>query len=210
MDKQFILGTRKIDLQPGARIVRREELNVLYDADEIISKAAQAAERIEQKAQEDYQRRYEEGFAQGQEEGKSEYAMKIMEMVMTQLDSLEGLERQLTEVVISSVEKLIGTFDKQELAVRIVRKALAAVRGEKRVLVRVSLQDEPAVRADLQPFLLTPDGSSGYLEVRGDPALNQGDCMLETSLGVVEAGLSSQLALLSKALRERTGEQHGA
>ena len=153
MDKQFILGTRKIDLQPGARIVRREELNVLYDADEIISKAAQAAERIEQKAQEDYQRRYEEGFAQGQEEGKSEYAMKIMEMVMTQLDSLEGLERQLTEVVISSVEKLIGTFDKQELAVRIVRKSLAAVRGEKRVLVRVSLQDEPAVRADLQPFL---------------------------------------------------------
>ena len=108
MDKQFILGTRKIDLQPGARIVRREELNVLYDADEIISKAAQAAERIEQKAQEDYQRRYEEGFAQGQEEGKSEYAMKIMEMVMTQLDSLEGLEQQLTEVVIISVHK--GTF----------------------------------------------------------------------------------------------------
>ncbi len=210
MDKRFVLGPRLVTLAPGVRIVRRDELAVLYAADEILKEAQAAARQRSEEAQQAYERRYAEGYAAGEEAGKSEYSLKILEMITTQLDSLEGLEQQLTEVVIASVQKLIGSFDKTELAVRIVSKALAAVRGEKRVLVRVSLADEAAVRAELKPYLLSADGSSGYIEVRGDSSLGSGGCILETSLGVVEASLDSQLTLLQNHLRERVGAEHGA
>ncbi len=210
MGKLFVAQEGNFTIRPGMHIVHQEDLQTLYDANELMEKSREQAGVIEQKAHEVYQKRYEEGLEQGRDEGKGEYTMKIMEMVMTQVDSLQGLEQQLTEVVISSVEKMLGAFDPGDLAVRVVRKALAAVRGEKRILVRVSPKDEPVVRQDLQSFLISDDGRSGYIDVRPDPNLPHGGCVLETPLGVVNAGLSSQLKILKQALRSKAGDHDGA
>lgn len=208
MDKIFVKSGRSFAAAPGTRIIRREELQALYAANEILEQGRAEAEAVKKQAEQDYQKRFEQGLAEGREEGRAEYSMKIMEMVMTQVDSLAGLEQQLTEVVISSIEKLIGSFDKDDLAVRIVHKGLSAVRGEKRITVRVSPADEPAVRRELQAFLISEDGSSGYLQVTADPNLKRSDCILETPLGVVNAGLNSQLQILKDVMRERVGEPH--
>lgn len=205
MDKMFVLGSRKWQIDPSLKIIPKEALDRLYDANEIIDKARKVALEVERKAKEDYDKRYQEGYEVGVEEGKSEYTFKIMEMVTAQLDSLEGLEKQLVEVVINAIAKVIGEIDRDDLIVRVVRQGLNAVRGEKRILIKVSLNEEVAVREDLKAFLLSADGSSGYIEVLGDPNLRSGDCILETPMGVVEASLSSQLKILNKSLRERVG-----
>ncbi len=205
MDKMFVLGSRKWQIDPSLKIIPKEALERLYDANEIIDKARKVALEVEKKAQEDYDKRFKEGYEVGVEEGKSEYTFKIMEMVTAQLDSLEGLEKQLVEVVINAIAKVIGELDRDDLIVRVVRQGLNAVRGEKRILIKVSLNEEHAVREDLKAFLLSADGSSGYIEVLGDPGLRSGDCILETPMGVVEASLRSQLTILNKSLRERVG-----
>ncbi len=205
MDKMFELGAKKWNIDRALKIIPKAALDVLYDANEIIDKSRELAAQIEQKAKEDYDKRYLEGYEVGKAEGKGEYTQKIMEMVLAQVDSLEGLERQLVDVVINSLTKILGEIDADELIIRVVRKALSAVRGEKRILVRVSLQDEPVVREDLKPFLLSADGRSGYIEVLGDTNLKRGDCILETQMGVVEAGLASQLKILTETLKERVG-----
>lgn len=205
MDKMFVLGSRKWQIDPSLKIIPKEALERLYDANEIIDKARKVALEVEKKAQEDYDKRFKEGYEVGVEEGKSEYTFKILEMVTAQLDSLEGLEKQLVEVVINAIAKVIGEIDRDDLIVRVVRQGLNAVRGEKRILIKVSLNEEAAVREDLKAFLLSADGSSGYIEVLGDPTLRSGDCILETPMGVVEASLRSQLTILNKSLRERVG-----
>lgn len=199
----FILNNGTIEAAPGTKIVRHEELLQLMQAQELIDQSRLEAQKIVEEAQKTYDERFEQGLQEGREEGRSEYSLKIMDMVIEQLDSLEGLEKQIVEVTCKAVEKIIGQFDGSQIAVRIVHRGLNAVRGEKRILVRVSLQDEAAVREDLRAFLLSADGSQGYIEVMGDPNLNRCDCILETAMGVVEAGLNTQLKNLRQALSSK-------
>ena len=207
MERLFKLDHSKWKVADGIRVIKKHDLEKLIQASEIIDAAQKEAAKIKEQAKIDYQKRFEEGLLQGKEEGKAEYTLKIMETVLSSVDSLEGLERQLVDVVVQSVSKIIGEIPQDERIIRIVRKGLNAVRGEKRVVIRVSLLDEPYVRNDLKAYILSPDGRSGYIEVIGDPNLRQSDCVIETQLGVVEAGLNSQLRILSKALSSRVNEQ---
>lgn len=208
MDKIFRLNNKRWEIDPSIKIIKKDLLGVYCDANEIVDKSKELALDIETKANEDYQKRFNEGYEKGCEEGKGEYALKIMETVLSSVDSLEGLEKQVVEVVTSSIEKIIGSFNADDLIVRVVRKSLSAVRGEKRILVRVSLQNEKIIRNDLRAFLLSDDGRSGYIEVLGDSNLGEGDCILETQLGVIEASLSSQLKILRESLNKRVQKDY--
>ncbi len=207
MDAVFILGQGKWQIDPTRRIIKKAELARYYDANAILEKSRQTAAEVEKKAQEDHQRRYEEGYAEGVEQGKSEYSLKIMETVMAQLDALEDLEKQIVEVVIAAVNKIVGEIDRRELIVRVVSKGMSAVRGEKKILVKVSRAEEAYVTEALKASLISHDGMSGYLEVMGDSSLKSGDCIIETAMGVVEASLSSQLKILETSLRKVVGRE---
>ena len=199
----YRISDKAIQPAPGTRIIRRAELKNLFEACDLISEAEAAAERIRQKAEEDYQKRYDEGFEKGQNEGKMEYADKLIDLIMSQVDSLAALENDMWQVVVDSVKKIIGELPDDEQIVRVVRKAINSVRGMKHLLVKVSQADEPAVREDLKMLLVSPDGSSGYIEIVADASLHHGDCILETSMGIVNASLDFQIDMLKKSINNR-------
>ena len=208
MEKIFHLDADdKLQIADDVKIIRKDDLEKFFAAEEIILESKKKAQEILDKAEEIYKNRFEQGLTEGKEEGKSEYTFKIMDMVLSQVDSLESLEKQLVEVVTKSVNKIIGDLDEKDRIVRVVRKGLSAVRGEKRIVVRVSTHDEPIVREDLKAYLLSDDGRSGYIEVRGDVNLKKGDCILETQMGVVEASLDTQLKILSESLSARVASK---
>ncbi|WP_277296577.1 HrpE/YscL family type III secretion apparatus protein [Succinatimonas hippei] len=208
MEKIFHLDADdKLQIADDVKIIRKDDLEKFFVAEEIILESKKKAQEILDKAEEIYKNRFEQGLTEGKEEGKSEYTFKIMDMVLSQVDSLESLEKQLVEVVTKSVNKIIGDLDEKDRIVRVVRKGLSAVRGEKRIVVRVSTHDEPIVREDLKAYLLSDDGRSGYIEVIGDVNLKKGDCILETQMGVVEASLDTQLKILSESLSARVASK---
>ena len=208
MEKIFHLDADdKLQIADDVKIIRKDDLEKFFAAEEIILESKKKAQEILDKAEEIYKNRFEQGLTEGKEEGKSEYTFKIMDMVLSQVDSLESLEKQLVEVVTKSVNKIIGDLDEKDRIVRVVRKGLSAVRGEKRIVVRVSTHDEPLVREDLKAYLLSDDGRSGYIEVIGDVNLKKGDCILETQMGVVEASLDTQLKILSESLSARVASK---
>ncbi|MCL1603327.1 HrpE/YscL family type III secretion apparatus protein [Succinatimonas hippei] len=208
MEKIFHLDADdKLQIADDVKIIRKDDLEKFFAAEEIILESKKKAQEILDKAEEIYKNRFEQGLTEGKEEGKSEYTFKIMDMVLSQVDSLESLEKQLVEVVTKSVNKIIGDLDEKDRIVRVVRKGLSAVRGEKRIVVRVSTHDEPIVREDLKAYLLSDDGRSGYIEVIGDVNLKKGDCILETQMGVVEASLDTQLKILSESLSARVASK---
>ena len=215
MEKIFHLDADdKLQIADDVKIIRKDDLEKFFAAEEIILESKKKAQEILDKAEEIYKNRFEQGLTEGKEEGKSEYTFKIMDMVLSQVDSLESLEKQLVEVVTKSVNKIIGDLDEKDRIVRVVRKGLSAVRGEKRIVVRVSTHDEPIVREDLKAYLLSDDGRSGYIEVIGDVNLKlavvQGTAhasILETQMGVVEASLDTQLKILSESLSARVASK---
>ena len=100
MERLFKLDHSKWKVADGIRVIKKHDLEKLIQASEIIDAAQKEAAKIKEQAKIDYQKRFEEGLLQGQEEGKAEYTLKIMETVLSSVDSLEGLERQLVDVVV--------------------------------------------------------------------------------------------------------------
>lgn len=145
------------------------------------------------------------GQADGLAAGQAEYSMQLMDVVMAQLDALEDLERSVVDVVCAALDDVIVQIPPSERITRVVKKAIGAVRGERKILVKVSLPDEAVVRAALNTYLISNDGRTGFVEVFADATLKQGDCIIETSMGVIQASLSAQVTKLKQALNQVVG-----
>ncbi len=190
----------QLNAKSGRKIIKADEYSTLIKANELLDRVREAADDARDKAKAVYEKRHEEGYADGLEEGKTLYTEKLMDMVMGQVDSIEGLEKQLVSVVMEAVTKIIGTFDDSELVTRVVHQGLNAVRGGKSIVLRVSSQDERILRTSLANYIMGRDNPTGYINLVADPNLNHGDCLLETEQGMVEASLASQLRILQTSL----------
>ncbi len=187
----------------GTRILKAAEFALLTEANSLLAQARARADEIAQKAEEAYQQRKEEGYKDGREEGLLEHAEKLMETVMSSVEFIEGIETTLIDVVNQAVRKIIGELDSNERIVRIVQEGLRNVRNQSRVTVRVSPADDRAVRTALEPMLRSSSGSASFLELVPDARLEQGACILESELGVIDASLETQLKALEKAFTSR-------
>ena len=188
--------------QAGTRIVKASDYASLCKANELLIKVEQSLKDAQDKSLKLYDESYAKGLEEGRDEGKGEYIEKIMDMVLSSVESIEALESQLVEVVNNAVNKIIGDSDEKERSVRIVHQALNSVRGSKAITMRVCAEDERILRQELSGFIFSSDRSKGYINLVADPNLKAGDCILETEQGVVDASLDSQLKILNKVLQE--------
>ena len=183
----------------GVKVIKADEYASLLEATEIVRAAEARAAEILAQAEAAYKKRYDEGYADGVEAGRLEHAEKTMETVLASVEFIENIESTVVSVVSKSVRKIVGELDEDERIRRIVATALSHVRGEQKVVVRVSPQDEPAVSAALANFSSGVAASSAFLNVVADPRLKPGGCMLESPMGVIDASLETQLKALEAA-----------
>lgn len=191
---------------PGTRLIRAEEYSRLLEAGELLAAARGRADAIRAEAEEAYETRRREGYEDGVMEGRMEQAEKMMETAMQAVEYIENIEETLVKVVTSAVRKIIGELDERERIVRVVRTALVSVRSQQKVLIRVCPADEPAVREALAAMIASAPGGVSFLDVPADPRMKPGDCILESELGVVDAGLETQLRALENALAGKIKE----
>ena len=176
---------------PGVKVVKRDERAKLLEAAEIIEAAKTRAAEIERKAEEAYKARYEAGYADGLEAGRLENMEKVMETAMASVEFIEGT---VVDVVMQSVRKILGEMNREDRIRAIVKTALANVRGQQKVTVRVAPSDEPVVSE-----ALAAQTAGSFLTVVADARLEPDSCILESDLGVINASLSTQLKALEHA-----------
>ncbi len=191
---------------PGVRILRAEEYSRLIEARNLLAAARERAAAIRAEAEEAYEARKREGYEDGVMEGRMEQAEKMMETAMQAVEYIENIEETLVKVVGSAVRKIIGELDDRERIVRVVRAALVSVRSQQKVLIRVCPADEAAVREALAAMIASAPGGVSFLDVSADPRMKRGDCILESELGVVDAGLETQLKAIENALAGKIKE----
>jgi type III secretion protein L len=187
----------------GQRVLKAADAALLLEARNILDAAEKRAEEIIHEAEQVYAQRHEQGYADGKAEGKMEHAEKLMETVMSSLEFIEGVETTVVDVVNQAVRKVIGELEDDERIVRIVRTALTTVRNQQHVTVRVAPSDAPAVSTALAALLQSAPGKTSFLDLVPDARLEPGSCLLESELGVVDAGLETQLKALENAFRAR-------
>ncbi len=94
----------------------------------------------------------------------------------------------------------------EERFYQLVGQALEELKQQPRIILQVNPRDRDAVEAALPRLQkLMPSGST--IEVRRGEELSLNSCILESPLGLVDASLESQLAILESSLSAAASKQ---
>lgn len=193
-------------VDPAARVVRAQEHAVLAEAQALLDNAHAQAEAILAGAQEAFEAERQRGYADGKEQALLDQAEKMIETVGRTVEYFAGVENEMVDLVMLAVRKVVDGFDDREKVLIVVRNALAVVRNQKQMTLRLHPDDVDAVRARINDLLAAYPGV-GYLDILGDGRLSRGACILESEIGMVEASLEGQLTALRGAFQRTLGSR---
>jgi len=202
MGAVFRITNDTVQPLPGKKVIKAAEYAMLVEAQQIIADAKSRAETILADAQDHYESERRRGYEDGLVEGKMNMAEHMMENIASSVDYLERMETTIVDVVMQSLRKILHDMDDRERTCKVVHKALSYVRAEKKVILKVSPEDIENVRSSVED-LLREYPAIHFLDVAADARLSGGDCILESDMGVVDAGIETQLAAIERAFFAR-------
>jgi type III secretion protein L len=180
----------------GTRIARRSWSDV-KDLTQVLQDAANLLQVARQEAQSLREQAIEEGYAVGIARARAESISHLLEAQQAARAFADASEERIVALAVAIVArpKLGATAVVPALAA----EALSTLRAERHVRVYVSAESFEAVRAMLEQWhRARPDIETAQVSV--NPGLEPFACVVESELGRIEAGLSSQLASLNEAL----------
>ena len=201
MGNIFQLIEKKFSPLAGQKVIKAKDVSVFLESNALLAHAKEEATKIINDAENIYEERKQAGYDEGVMQGKLEHMEKIMDTVLSSVEFIERIESTVVDVVSSSIRKIIGELDQQEIVVGIVRHALNNVRNQQKVIIRVAVEDEPILTKALA--LMIQNKNSGFIDIIADSRLKQNSCILESELGVIDASLDTQLKALEQAFKAK-------
>lgn len=185
----------------GGRVMGRDTLKAQSEAQEIIQKANNEAQQIIASADEHRQREGEKGHAQGVEIGKAEWTEAILRMNRENEARFRHFEQDLVKLSLTIAEKVIGEQIRVEpnTITDIVTNALNNVRHQREIYIRVNPEDYDVI-SNQKYILLEQLSRAQDIDIRPDPGIAPGGCLIESETGTVDASLEKQLAALERLL----------
>ena len=186
------------------------------ERDKLLSEARKEVEDLRSQARE---AGHQEGFEEGKREGKeaalqemkdaineaNEKAMHILQTAKeATADYMVQAEHDVAEIVMHVAEKIIPQhfIDVPQVVLPVVKQALMKVKDQKEIFIHVPPESYELVLMARDEFRSMLTGGNATIEVVSDESLHQGDCLLETPNGAVDARLSTQMELIRKAVQD--------
>ncbi len=166
----------------------------------------QAQERAENIAEEAWQKGYAEGMEAAAQQNRSllEEAELINRNAAEEYESqMNSMEADMVSLVIDVARKAVAgeLATNNEVIMQLVRDALPGCSGKSDALIKVSPEDADYLEENIGELYSEVDGVDN-LEIKRDSALKPGDCIIETSLGSVDAGAATRLDKIEEAFIE--------
>lgn len=188
------------ELLAGRKVLKADEYRAFVDAKSIVSQAEAEAICIVNAAKQEYESQKQQGYQDGLAEGRIQTAEQMVSTVGKTVEYFSGIEEKVADIVENALKKILGEMEDRSVVLKVVRNALAVVRNQSTVTLRVCPDEATHVEAHLSDLLGQYAGIS-FLEITPDPRLQKGGCILETEIGVVDASVDVQLEAICEALR---------
>lgn len=202
----YRLKTLGYRLQAGPQILSKEEFAPIGEASALLIDAEERAKAIVDEAKTAYQQECDRGYQDGLAQAKLDAAARLLQESGALDTKLREVERDLTNVVVSSVRKLIDTFDDVSRAEAVVRGGLRQMRREKKAELRVSPEQLAHFQASISSIIQEfPEVE--LVDVVEDGSLVAPQVVLETSIGRVEGDFGRRLAELEEILRTAASQR---
>ncbi len=197
MAKFFSIKPVDAQLRAGQKVLKAADYEELVAYQRLVFELEHRHRQREEIMSVALGRSIKRGLEQGRERANQEAAEKMVLFTGRVNDTLMALEGELVELVTNAVRKVIYSFDQEERVRQAVLGGLELVRGSHKLLVRVHPQMQATISEQLDaiPHRFTS------LEVVGDDQVAVDGCILESDLGIVNAGLEQQMQIIEQALR---------
>lgn len=187
------------EFHPNKKVIKAAEYAALVKGKEIIEFAQNEATQIREDAKKAYESEKKRGLEEGLQEGKQKISEHMMEAVSKTVKNIETFEGQLIDLVTQAVKKIIGDLEEPERITRVVKNALAMLRNEKKVTIRVSPSDANHLQERIDEILKDFPGID-YIDITTDNRIEKGNCTLVSDIGVIDVRIDLQLEAIKKSL----------
>lgn len=199
---------RPIDIEVNnqTKIIPKKHYEAYIDARKIVEAAQKKAEEIIQDAKKTFKEEKKRGYEVGLEEGKQQITLQMLSTVEKTVDYLQGAEMKVAEIVMLALERILGELPPQEVIIKVIKNALDSIRNQKQITLTVSTKEVELVKNHIKE-IASDYPAIDYIDVVPDSRLSQGDCIIKSDIGVIEASLSKQLENLNKAFKKSLGRK---
>jgi flagellar biosynthesis/type III secretory pathway protein FliH len=182
----------------GQRIPRRAWANV-SQLSGLLSEAGRILQTTKRQTDLLQRRAYFDGRAAGASHAQAEAMKYVLEAQRQSREFMDASHTRIVELAVAIVARIAPKFDQGELVAALASEGLSAITEERHLSIRVSAGAEIAARGMLDKWKEAhPEVASVELVV--DSALQPLDCVVESELGRLEAGLSAQLEAVRSGL----------
>lgn len=193
-------------LDPSTPVLRAAEVRAWLDAEALLVQARSDADALRRAAQDACDEERRRGYREGFEQARIEGAERAIDAVGRTVDYLAGVETEIVELVLGAVKKIFSDFDDTERVLIVARGALSVLRQQKQVTLRAAPAQASGLKERVDE-LLADFANVGFIDVVPDARLSGDECILESEIGSVEAGIESQIEALRRSLVRLLGSR---
>lgn len=187
-------------LASGAHVLPKEAFEPVEAASALLEQARAEAARIVKAARAEFQSQRKRGHEEGLAQARLEATGRLLEENNLFERKILGMEKELTEIVVAGVRRLVNGFDDRAKAESIVRAALRQMRREKKAELRVSPEQHADMKASIDD-IAKEFPELELIDVVEDATLVAPQIIIETSIGRVECDLGRSMEELEHVLR---------
>jgi type III secretion protein L len=205
-----VLKPDSLSLAPDAAVIKAAQYGVLVEAQAAKQEAsAQAARIVEaanaklQQAQADGESLREQKRIEGQQQGREEARAEVAETVSKLNASMQAwiaeVEPTLIQLVTRCVKEVVETTDRTAVIKESVDRGLAELSSANEIKIKIAPSQAETIRP-LLAEIADRHGLRATVRLEPDAMLKEGDCIVESPMGVVDLRIDTQLRLLKNAL----------
>jgi type III secretion protein L len=199
-----------LSIAPGTAIIKAADYQVWVEAHDLKDAVQAQADRVLaaanhqlQKAEVDAEQLREQKRIEGLQQGRAEARIEITETV-SQLNSqmqqwIAEVEPNLIQLVSRCVKQVVENTDKTDLIKESVDRGLGELSSANEIKIKLASSQVDTIRP-LLAQISERHGLRAVVRLESDPLLKDGDCIVESPMGVVDLRIDTQLRLIKNSL----------
>ena len=164
----------------------------------LVSRAQEESENIKKSA-------FEEGYRLGIEKASADidnFKTELSKFMNAKKDVFEYIAPDILEISVDIAKKIIKKeleSDPQVLINTIVDVLKTVSKNEPKIIIKVRPQSVQFIK-DTIPNITYQYGIDSKINIVADPSIEDGGCIFQTSNGIVDASIETQVEIIKKAL----------
>lgn len=178
------------------KILKSSDYVDILNAKETLFRAEAMARRTISEADTVRQSAYQIGYQQGLQQAQFDNVEHTVNLVGESIDYLGRLEKDITNIVFTSIRKIIASYQPDDLAIQSIKLGIKELSNSKQILLRAA----PDLAKTLFNRISEIDDNHNHINLVTDNRLEDNQCTIESDLGIIHVNVNDMVDKLQQLI----------